>query len=81
MDKRWRIIGHRLGDLSEWGKPMTYDQGWNAALDFLAEWLKEALISEQEVGDEGVRAAWTEVLNICRSERKDAPSVDTAGKP
>lgn len=51
---------------------MTPDQiiGWNSALDFLAAWLKQALESEKEPGAAAVRAAWTEVLNICESERR-----------
>lgn len=51
---------------------MTPDQiiGWNAALDFLAAWLKKAIESEQEPSAVSVRVAWSEVLTICRSERK-----------
>lgn len=51
---------------------MTPDEteGWNAALDMIAAWLKKAIESEQEPSAVSVRVAWSQVLDICQSERK-----------
>lgn len=62
---------------------MTPDQitGWNAALDFIAAWLKKAIESEQEPSAVSVRVAWAEALTICQNERKAVPGVNLTGNP